>query len=464
MKKLAITALVLAFAGTALAQSNTDMPYLYPDKCKSQKSIVVPESVEGTSYFFNRDCSIAYIVPPPTASLEIANAALSMNLGLCPAVEKNQAIIIQIYNQIAETLSKMADLTPDDPRLPKYREHHDKLREMVVQAENNFAKVHGMTVQMQFNGSLTPDYMKSVVIANMPSIESGNIKIRQAPLGKSYLSFNSVIPGLTKTYASNPVLESNILGILSQADENNMDRTSIRFNGSAQGYASLNLIASCSLVSGDFTKVNSLKLKPEGAASYLTATNTMMVPLIATFGYKAKLDVKNATDTVFNKFGHNGKFSSTEVTNLFLDGAASETITVESWTQENLDGLQETTYQDAISIENQQKVKELLMARYLEKLVQFKALSAIDEIQTPQAGTETQTGVRQQCWSSSSFFGLFRSGGCRNVSFQFLVDVDGQSRQTAEITNHLNAEFTDEATFLHPTTRVFTSAFKLKGQ
>lgn len=464
MNKIMFTCLLLSLLGKAHAdQDQRDLPYLAPDRCLTQKAIVLPSSVEGTSYYFNRDCSIAYIVPPPTASMEVSNSAMQSNMSLCPGVLKSKSTIVNLNTQIAQIAEKMALLDPTDSKFNDYQTSMSNLQNLINKLQNSYEKTAGMTVQLNLKSSLTSDYMKEILMANMPSIESGQLKIRPTPLAKSYLSFNNIIPGVTQTYDNNPVLESNVMGILSKADEKNTDRTSVRFNGGATGYVVLNLNGACPIVEGDFSHLSSLKLDSEKVGSYLSVTQTMMVSLLSSFGYKAKLDVGNAVDSMYNKFGRNGKFTSTEVTDLVLKGSLSEAITVESWTQETPEGNLVTVYNDNIGLENQKIIKQSLLQRYLAQLVQFNALKEVAPLATPAAGNDVQTGTTRQCWSSSSFFGLVSSGGCRDVAYQFLVPTDGVSDQRVNIINNLGALFTDSAEFLSPVTRVHTSAFVAKG-
>ena len=237
----------------------------------------------------------------------------------------------------------------------------------------------------------------------------------------------------------------------------------MRFDGAASGYAVLSLSGACPLMKGDFKNLSSLVVDEQAASKYLTVTNTMMVPLISSFGYSATLDVKDMTDLMFKKVGTNGKFLASEVTDLALQGNFSEVVSVKSWTFEDLAGQQQTQYDGLISIDNQNKVKAMLIGEYVNKLVQFNILREVKPLQTPQAGTETATGTRQVCWNNSSFFGLSHDSGCNNVTYEYAVPHDGTSNQQANIIDKIGVLLVDKVEFLHPTSRAFTSTFEIKG-
>lgn len=463
--KLMLSVLLALSAQNVMAgPDHTDMPFLYPDKCITKKSIVIPEGVDGTSYYFNRDCSVAYIVPPPVGEVQVSKPAVFQNLRLCPAQQSTLNTIVKIQAQIEAISDLVGQMTPDDPRFSVYIEKQNSLRKLASDMQKDFSNIPALRVQMNFKSSLTPEYMKSVMAANLPSIEEGRIKIRPAPLQKSYISFSSVIPGTTKTFDGNPVLESNVMGILSKADENSQTRDSVRFQGSAAGYVVLSLDAACPLMTGDYKDPANLTFNAESTTNYITATNTMMVPAMSAFGYSAKLDVDNFTDLFFNKFGRKTQFSASEISDLVLGGEANRAITINSWTYEDLSGEQQTQYRDMVSAENQKVIRDSLMQEYMNQLVQFNILREVKTLETPNAGNDTRTGTRRECWSNSSWFGLSRNSGCRDVVFQFQVPVDGTSEQSAKIKNNLKANFKESAEFLHPTTRVYTSTFEFKGK
>ena len=454
-----ILSLLLCVGLPTLSQTATDMPRLYPD-CMARNSLAMPNGLDGTAYFWNSNCTVAYVVPPPTGSMEIGNPAPSMNLQLCPALSNSNKIIIGIYEQIVRLNEASSKLDLDDPKAQKYDDMVTKLMSRVLEVEKLGDELHGLTVQMNLKGSLTPEYMNAMSITNLPSIEKG-LKIRAAPLDKSYLSFNAFIPGSTRTFRNNPVLYSNVEGILSKADESRVDRTSIRFNGSATGSIALNLNGSCPILEGNFSKPQSLILNKPRVGAYLPATQTMMVPLLTSFGYSASLDVNNLTEVIFTKYGNKGQFTHNEISKSMVAGEIDQVFKFKSWTYEDMTGALQTTFEKDISAEQRLVVKASLLDQYTKALVDSKFAKEIQSIETPNAGTATETGSRQDCWRDS-FLGITIGGGCRNIAYEFQVPRNGTSNQLATISNEVRANISETVEIFRPTSRVFTSGFKVK--
>ena len=152
----------------AAAESpNADMPYLHPDKCRENRSIVIPADAEITSYYFNRDCTVAYIVPPPVGRMTISNPTPHANMALCPAQQTNFETIDKVTQQIQKVLSRIGDVEPDSPLYPLLIGKKKDLDEILQHLKAEFRDIPGMTVKMQFLGSLTPEFMAKVMIANM---------------------------------------------------------------------------------------------------------------------------------------------------------------------------------------------------------------------------------------------------------------------------------------------------------
>jgi len=458
-KQFTLSAILLALAGTASAQSSVDLPRLYPD-CISKNILVPPAGMESTANFWNSTCTVAYVVPPPTASIEVADPAPSMNLQLCPAIEVANNNIVNLAKQVAQLDQAAAELAVDDPRRQTYNEMAEKLQARISTSQKTGSTLHGLTVQMNLKGSLTTEYMNGLVVSNLPSIEKG-LKIRPAPLEKSYLSFNAIIPGTTLSYEGNPVLESTVEGILSKADESRTDRTSIRFNGGASGGLALNLNAACPIMEGDFKRPQALVLNKKKAGTYMVATQTMMVPLLTSFGYTASLDIDNLTNVLFTKLGEKSQFNHTDFTNLVISGNIDQAFKFTSWTYEDLNGNMQTMYEKDISADQRLVVKASMLDQYMNALIEAKFIKEIPSLETPNAGTSTETGIRRQCWSKS-FLGMTYDSGCNNVSYQFQVARNGTLDQRAEIANHVRALIQETVEIWRPTSRVFTSSFKVK--
>lgn len=463
-KQILITTLLIGhvvFASPGVTDT-ADMPFQYPDRCTEKKSIVLPSSQEGTAYYFNRDCSVAYIVPPPTGEVQISKPAMFTNMRLCPSLDVNLKLVEKLQRQLLNLVDVSLDPKASQLKRDEATTQITMIQGLLDSEKGKYDKYAALTMQMNFKSSLTPEYMKEINSANMPLIERGEIKIRPAPIQKSYLTFNARFPS-ADTYIGNPVLESNIVGILSRADESQTDRSSVVFNGAAQGFVTLNLSGACQIVSGDFEHPNDLKLDPAAAANFLSVTNTMMVPLISSFGYKAEFNVDNATRTLFEKSGTKTQFTSTEMTHLLLDGDASEAFKVTSWSFEAPNGEMQTQLVASMTPENISAIRESMVAQYVSRLMQFNVLREVKPLETPADGNAVQTGVRQECWSSSSWFGLSRSSGCRDVTYEFLVHKDGTSQQQADINNQIKLDFSETVEMLRPITRTHTGIFKIKA-
>ena len=462
MKRKIILSLLTSFMShQLLADGPTgERPFLAPDKCAENPMLVQPNTTLGTSsYYYNRDCTVAYVVPPPVSYMQVKNEAFQYNIKLCESYDQTMSSVNKIRTKLAELAVKLVDYPSDSAEAADLLKKQALFENLIKQQLADYQTKPGLIAQMTFQSGLTQDYMANLLLSNVNSVEHG-LKIRSAPLSKSYLSFNSVTPGKTQTYSENPVLESNIMGILTKADESNTDRSSIRFNGGATGYVVLNLAGACPIIEGDTNKLSSLKIDKKKLGAYLSVTQTMMVPLVSSFGYKAKLDVRNSVESLYKSFGVNGKFTASQVVDLYLGGDLQNNISIESWTQD-VDGEAKTFLASQLSAEQVSKIKESLLQRYLANLTEFNALSVVSKIETPQAGNDVQVGTRREC-SSNSFLGIRYSQSCHDVQYQILVPVDGTSNQVQNVVNKLGATYEDSMSIYQPVERVHTSEFTVK--
>ncbi len=469
MKKLSLmaSALLISQLFTTIAHadnSNAFMPFLAPDHCRDVPAFAFDSSVEKTKYFFNRDCTAVFLVPPSVGTVEVTDPAPTTSMGLCPAVAAN----VTTLNTISAKIQALSDLfNKDQLDVDTFQAKVAKLNEIQSKLQGTYTNLAGITAKVRFRNSLNEEYMAKFFATNRAYLNQRSTKmsVLEAPISSSYLSFNAIIPGQTKAYEGNPVLSSNVVGLLSNANEKSEARESIRFDGAADGFVVLNLNASCPLFTGtDFKDLNTLKINKERLSNYLVATQTYTVPTLSGFGYNAELKVEDTTRTIFQQQGVNSKFSAEDVVTAAIKGNYENNFTFKSWTYFD-SATQEpvTQVSQFISADAKEKIKTGMIASYLAKLVQLGYLTpAFKPIETPKAGVDTETRSRTAC-TSKTFLGVEYDHECHPEYYQVNFDRSGHSYQYMEVMQGLGSTvFVDQVEYLAPVSRVFTSGFAVR--
>lgn len=405
----------------ASAQDLGITPYLHPNPCD------VKADPRGFEVYPSKNCETLFLAPKV---VEKSKNVVSF-YGSKDACSAHNNMLGTLVNRSSnfQTLIGLASQALENGNLSDYQmysDEADKAEEKFIKSQERYAKFTKLPaahVQSLFENRVSGQDIYDFIQQNILIFWSAEKRPEVTPIkiGKSIYSFTHYRPKEASEEARS-ILSTTIPGMepLAQPSAQQVNVAHVKAKDSISGSTELSLMAACPMlenVGGEWVE------KKDAFREVLTVNRSYEVPMKAGYSLTASLDTNIATEVLAKMIVQtaNHGLSKTQFFERLLNIEGKKVFTM--------------TYDEDHSFTKEEKllidynVQKRLVDQFLQIYESRKELSDLKpiELPAPTGGNVDVVHTARRCWSSSSFFGLKKSGGCYDYQYTVPTWVEGKS-------------------------------------
>lgn len=457
IKSIAAISFVIAGAGFAHAEEVGVAPYLHPKRCD-----YVLET-KGFDILRSKDCEKVFLTPKAIEKpynkidLEGSIAFCGGHKKLIQAVNKR----ISNYDRALDKLDSALD-SEDHDAIEYWDKKADSYAKRVEEAQKSYSKFaskHAATVRSVFLNEVSGSDVTEFNTQNMgvfltmakaglpvPDVEPVRIK-------NSLYSFVHHRPE-NATEDLKTIISTTIPGleVLEQPTAKQTNVAHVKSNAGIQGETKISLASACPMV---VEQGDDWVLQPKKIRDFMTVKRSYAVPMKASYSITAVMDTDIAADVMARMIvqTQNHGLSKTQFYEKLLEVTGKEVFSIVYDEDGSFDGVERQ-----LVVED---IRKKLVDRFLQIYESRSQLATLTPVKlaAPTGGTVDVVKTARRCWSSSSWFGLSKSGGCYDYKYTVPTWYEGKNyneiQDLLRVDLELREDITENKIYEYPMDTVF---------
>lgn len=421
LKKLAVIALMGMTVQTANGADLGTTPYLHPNPCE------LKADPRGFEVYTSKNCDTLFLAPRTVEKSE-NTIKLEGSAALC---DGHNSMLVAL-NKRAETFNKLTEKAfkameaGNEAAYEKWSAQADQAEVRLINTQKQYAQfsaLHASTVRSLFENKVSGQDIYDFIVQNALIFWNADEKpeVVKVPTMNSIYSFTHYKPENAGSEARS-ILSTTIPGLepLVQPSAQQINVAHVKADDVISGESRLTLMGTCPMlekVDGQWVE------KEDGISEVFTVNRTYEVPMKAAYTLKATLNTKVATDVLAKMLVQtaNHGLSKTQYYEKLLNIEGEEAFTM---VYDEDHGFSEDE-KKLISYDIQKR----LVDRYLQIYESRSELTNLTPVKLdpPTGGTVDVVHTARRCWSSSSFFGLSKKGGCYDYQYTVPTWMEGKN-------------------------------------
>ncbi len=457
LKTMAATGLVLAAASLAQAEEVGIAPYLHPRPCD-----YVLET-KGFDILRSKNCEKVFLTPK-TIEKPFNKIDLEGSVDLCTGHSKLIETVnkrISNYDRALDKLDEAMDANDMDS-IDYWEQKADSYSEKVQEAQKSYAKyasIHAGTVRSVFRNEVNGDDVADFTSQNMGvflTMSKAGLKIPDVEpvrVKNSLYSFVHHRPEVA-TEDLKTIISTTVPGleILEQPTAKQTNVAHVKANGVVQGETKISLASVCPMVE---KQEGSWTVQPKKIRDFMTVKRSYTVPMKASYTITATMDTEIASDVLARMIvqTHNHGLSKTQFYEKLTEITGKEVFSITYDEDGSFDGVERQ-----LVVED---IRKKLVDRFLQIYESREQLATLTPVKLdpPTGGTVDVVKTARRCWSSSSWFGLKKSGGCYDYNYTVPTWYEGKNHNEIHdllrIDLELREDITENKIYEYPMDTVF---------
>jgi len=453
MKKKLKKILIGPIAAAAVnLPSQAQVSEVYP-VTNPQCNLVITQPAGSSGYYLNRDCTVAFVLPPKNGTIKVERASQLSNLQLCPSLTTAYGQHSRYQELQIKTLEKLAK----DNLTPVQREEVRKDAELINKTLQDLFKpfqgVPGAVVQVSYTMPEADDWVGEFLKKNPNMGADYRLKFQTAPIAESVLSIKGTNKSGVVT-ALDPVISAIVPGLRPiNGDANRLVGDATIMNGHVSGQLTLGLTGACDYQKGGQNNLQDLVVHMVGNVTYA-------VPVMASVGYNASIKSDTAMRNLHQSWQQRSITNKSETGSVISQGTAGDAFTFTVTAHE----LRGTTPEDELNFFG--KIREEVRERLVNRLVKQLEMAGILEMSMPvppanaaDPGYLEQVRIRRECSSNNGFLGIGASSRCADIPYVVKIEYGTTADKLIEKLNQTSFNNTENVLIRSPIYRTHTGTF-----
>jgi hypothetical protein len=158
--------------------------FAVPKKYTKCSAITSPKGATG--FYYNEDCSTAYVLPPKTGTIKLAGMTKTTSADICSGLVSEQKTLLMEQKKLEKKLLLATSAVVSDTATPECRDYSKKIARMEIEVETLAAELNSNIETINSLSNDSSPKAKSQVAYMIA--KNGNIKIKIASLKKRLAS------------------------------------------------------------------------------------------------------------------------------------------------------------------------------------------------------------------------------------------------------------------------------------